>query len=200
MAKKRFDVMVDLETLGTTANSIIMSLGAVRFDLYGTEIDDQGFYASISIESNLEAGRKLSEDTLLWWLKQESDARQVFFEPKLALREALEQFSDWIGFDPATQIWSNGADFDIPMLAHAFTHQHMAAPWSPYRARCYRTMKNVHGMIDQSVKTPAMERAGTHHNALDDAVDQARHLQLIFRTLRDPSTNTTPSLARRMAA
>ena len=48
------DVMVDLETLATSADAVILSIGAVRFDLETGEIDDAGFYASISVESNLD--------------------------------------------------------------------------------------------------------------------------------------------------
>jgi hypothetical protein len=29
------DIMIDLETLGTTADSVILSIGAVRFDSLG---------------------------------------------------------------------------------------------------------------------------------------------------------------------
>ena len=39
------NVMLDLETLGTTASAVILSIGAVRFDLTSEKIDDKGFYA-----------------------------------------------------------------------------------------------------------------------------------------------------------
>lgn len=63
------DIMVDLETLGTTADAVILSIGAVKFDLVSGQIDDEGFYASISVESSLNRKRRISEDTLLWWFK-----------------------------------------------------------------------------------------------------------------------------------
>ena len=72
---KTDSVMIDLETLGTVANSIILSIGAVKFDLNSNHIADDGFYASISIDSNLHAGRQLSESTLLWWLDQSKEAQ-----------------------------------------------------------------------------------------------------------------------------
>jgi hypothetical protein len=113
-------IMVDLETLGTTASSVILSVGAVKFDLMSTQIDDNGFYASISIESNLDYGRRIQEDTLLWWLKQEAAAQNVFHEAKTTLSDALIDFSDWIGADDYL-VWSNGADFDLSMLTHAYS-------------------------------------------------------------------------------
>ena len=78
-------VMIDLETLGTKADSVIISIGAVKFDLDSEQMDDNGFYASVSIDSNLERGRKIDEDTLLWWLQQSTDAQAVFHEPKQPL-------------------------------------------------------------------------------------------------------------------
>ena len=110
-------IMYDLETLATTSDAVIMSIGAVKFDLDSDKIDDAGFYASVSVESNLDLGRRISEDTLLWWLKQPHDAQQVFHESKQTLAVALVDFSDWLG-DDAAFMWSNGADFDLPMVAH----------------------------------------------------------------------------------
>ena len=53
-------------------------------------------------------------------------------------------------------------------------------PAWPYRNnRCYRTLKGLLPAIE-------LERSGTHHNALDDAITQARHLQKIVRTLGSP--------------
>src|SRR5574343_1475003 len=103
-------IMVDLETLGTTASSVILSVGAVKFDLASDQIDDNGFYASISSESNLDYGRRIQEDTLLWWLKQEAAAQNVFHEATTPLSAAMIEFSDRIGADD-TLVWSTGADF-----------------------------------------------------------------------------------------
>lgn len=175
------DVMVDLETLGTRADSVIMSIGAVRFDPYTDEIDDRAFYASISIESNLDAGRHVDEKTLIWWLGQSPEAQQVFHEGKMALESALTSFADWFhnGSNAKQPIWSNGADFDIPMLSHAFGSLKLDTPWLFWNSRCYRTMKNFRSAV--RVATPT--RTG-HHNALADADYQARHLQAIYKEIK----------------
>ena len=169
-------VMIDLETLGTVASAVILSVGAVKFDLESGAIDDAGFYASVSIESNLDLGRRVQEDTLLWWLKQDAAAQQVFHEQKTTLHAALTDLSDWIGTDDY-QIWSNGADFDIPMLAHAYSQIGMEAPWKHWNSRCFRTYKNLPGARDIRIQT------GVKHNALSDAVSQAQTLQAIHAAL-----------------
>lgn len=41
-------VMVDLETLGLSVDAVILSVGAVKFDLEDDAPSDDGFYGSIS--------------------------------------------------------------------------------------------------------------------------------------------------------
>lgn len=170
-------VMVDLETLATSADAVIMSIGAVKFDLASGAVDDNGFYASVSIDSNLELKRRTNEDTLLWWLKQSPSAQRVFHEPKQTLETALLELSDWIGARDYF-MWSNGADFDIPMLAHAYTQLQIEIPWEYYNTRCFRTYKKLPGA--SSVSAP---NAGVKHNALTDAINQTRHVQAIHAAL-----------------
>lgn len=171
-------VMVDLETLGTAADSVILSIGAVRFNLDSDEIDDAGFYASVSIDSNLKFKRRVQEDTLIWWMKQSDTAQVVFHEPKQSLPSALVEFSDWV-HDGDSFMWSNGADFDNAMLAHAYTQQSMERPWLFWNSRCVRTYKALPG-----AKGVTVPRLGTHHNALHDAIYQARLVQAIQKTLK----------------
>lgn len=171
------NVMVDNETLATTADAVILSIGAVKFDVATGEIDNDGFYRSISIESNLEMKRRISEDTLIWWLKQDASAQQVFHETKETLETALLEFSDWIGVGDYT-MWSNGADFDIPMLGHAYTQFGIEIPWKFWNARCFRTYKNLPGAKD--IRVPAV---GVKHNALSDAFQQAQTVSAIHRQL-----------------
>lgn len=110
------DVMFDLETLGVTASAVILSVGAVKFDLDTDEIDDAGFYASISIEDQLSYNRKIDESTLVWWLGQSREAQAVFHEPKQLLADVLDSLTEWLGHNKRC-VWSNGADFDLPTLA-----------------------------------------------------------------------------------
>jgi hypothetical protein len=169
--------MLDLETLGTAADACIMSIGAVRFDLDFNTIDDDGFYASVGIESNLMYKRRIQEETLIWWMKQGAAAQGVFHEDKQSLPVALADFADWMGPGEFT-MWSNGADFDIPMIAHAYITCAIPLPWKYYNSRCFRTYKNLPGA--KEIKLPF---TGTKHNALFDAVYQAQTAQAIHTKL-----------------
>jgi hypothetical protein len=175
--KKFNNIMIDLETLGTRADSVIMSIGAVKFDLDSREIDDKALYVSVSIDSNHEvAPRHISEDTVIWWLKQGAAAQEVFIQPKTTLYAALQDLEAWIDH-PDYKVWSNGADFDIPMIAHAFTTFGLDIPWKFWNTGCFRTMKG----LPNAPKAAAKPRVA--HNAMYDALAQAEHLQLIWNAM-----------------
>ena len=176
------NVMLDLETLGTVADSTILSIGAVKFDLETGTVHDIAFYASICVESNQQYKRRISADTLIWWFKQSPQAQQVMFEPKITLPQALEEFSDWCleGTEQSKVTpWSNGADFDIAMLAHAFDTLQMELPWNFWNARCVRTYKTLPG----ADRVPYSTAAGAKHNALVDAMNQAQQVCAIHKAL-----------------
>ena len=174
-------IMIDLETLGTTANSVIVSIGAVRFNLDAghvfDELESDKFYIVVDMDSQAE--RYISTDTMKWWDEQSPEARDVFDQPSTDITLALVGLGAFIAATPGdVQVWSNGADFDLPMLAHAYSQYGVALPWKPYAGRCYRTYKNLPG-----ARAVPMVRQGEHHNALDDAIDQARHLCAIHAVL-----------------
>ena len=183
------DVCVDLETLATTADAAFISIGAVKFNLINDQMDDSGFYASVSVQSNLDYHRAVSEDTLRWWLNQSTEAQKVFHEAKQGIDGALESLVRWFWDDTEDaqaraiiskerRVWSNGANFDEPILAHALTQCRLDIPWKFWNVRCVRTYRNLPGAKDLVVP-----RVGTQHNALSDAVSQARLVRAIHKKL-----------------
>ena len=169
-------VMIDLETLGTTADAVILSIGAVKFDLESDKMDEAGFYASVSIESCTDAGRIIDESTLVWWLGQSKEAQAVFTEPKQTLESALASLADWLGHNKRF-VWSNGASFDIPMLEHAYKKFGWEAPWEFYNSRCVRTYRS----LPAAARVP---KPANDHNALRDAINQARNVQAIYAAMK----------------
>lgn len=161
---KRNNIMVDLETMGNNSKSAIVAIGAVRF---GKTITDE-FYKIVDLRSSLDVGLQVDADTILWWLKQSNEARGEFDKPSLTLPTALLDFSTWVGADPL--VWGNGAPFDNVVLSNAYDACEINRPWHYSADRCYRTVKDMYPNIKKS------PRIGTHHNALDDAINQANHL------------------------
>lgn len=175
------DIMIDLETLGTTADCVILSIGAVAFDMEAFSVGGHTFYSVTSLDS--QPLRSINRDTLAWWTTQSPEAAAVLtHQPKQTIASALEGLRGFVKeameISGPLQMWSNGADFDLPILNHAYAQCNIKAPWSTYSARCYRTYKNLPGA--RAVKA---QRAGQHHNALDDAIYQAHHLCAIHEAL-----------------
>ena len=174
--------MLDLETFGNTTESVIVAIGAVKFEphantrRYPAKLDDDGFYVNVCPRDCQNYGLEISADTVLWWLDQSAEAREAITKPeKIPLKDALSQFSDWLPDDAV--VWGNGSDFDNALLARAYEKTGLKVPWSFRNNRCYRTIKNLLPNIK-------IQREGNHHNALDDAKSQALHLTTILRSTR----------------
>lgn len=168
------DVMVDLETMGTRPGSVIVSLGAIEFDPNTARLG-RTFYQTCSIASSVDVGLAMDPQTVSWWLGQSEDARKELIDAKGDLKSTLLDFSRWLG-STETKMWGCGSDFDNALLAEAYNRAGEAVPWKFWNNRCYRTMKSLFPKVK-------LEREGTHHNALDDAIYQAKHLQLIMREI-----------------
>jgi DNA polymerase III epsilon subunit-like protein len=156
-------IMLDLETMALSPDAAILSIGAVRFDLDTSKIDtENGFYRPIFLESNIESGRRISQGTLEWWLKQSPQAQEVFTDlRRIDLDTALILLANWIGTTSdgsRDYVWSNGADFDLPILVHAYTSLGIEIPWPSYSGRCYRTYKKL-----PYADTVVLARDGTRH-------------------------------------
>ena len=203
------DIMIDLETMGKGATAAIVAIGACYFDPQTGNIGEK-FYANVDLQSALDVGLTVDGSTVMWWLEQSSEARASLAVPDaLPIGAALSEFSAWVraahdfrlddddddaplynaqllraAVDPDDVcVWGNGAAFDNAKLSHAYTACHLEQPWKHWGDRCYRTVKASHPDI-------AVERIGTHHNALDDAITQALHMSEIYRRGRGWHTHS----------
>lgn len=163
--------MLDLETLGKSPGSVIVSIGAVKF---GDRSIVSKFYWHIDPQSCVDVGLTLDASTVLWWLQQNEAARLEICKPALPLTNVLIAFTAWLD-DSNANVWGNGATFDNTLLTAAYEAAHIPRPWSHINDRCYRTVKNANRDIPIDPY-----KVGTHHNAVDDAESQALHLMAIW--------------------
>ena len=159
-------IMIDLETIGVNPTAPIITIGAVRFDKYGSQ---DSFYASVDLKSAVESGAIIEPDTVMWWLQQSEEARDALMLSAESITEVLEGFREWIDEQDVEGVWGNSSAFDNVILAQAYKRLGMEVPWHFSKDRCYRTVKTM-------VPYVQINRTGTHHNALDDAVAQVDHL------------------------
>ena len=172
--KREINVMLDLETLGKRAGCGILSIGATTFD------ESCNFHAKILPSSSLADGLHEDIDTLRWWNTQDPAIKADAFSGTLQLDSALVLFYDWVkalGDTRDIYIWGNGADFDLPILGHAYAVLGIGKPWAPFNGRCYRTLKKLLPHVKPGTKNAA------RHNALEDALYQARHARQLLAML-----------------
>lgn len=173
--------MLDLETMGNGNEAAITAIGAVKFDP-ATQDPMVKFYVTVDLESSVACGMKMDASTVKWWLTQSDAARQQMLKDTIDLPTALDAFGDWLNMGGAPDgVWGNGATFDNVILRSAYRLTNLKAPWSFRQDQCFRT-------LNKQFRMEPLERVGTHHNAVDDAENQAIHMRRIVDELRRTTT------------
>jgi len=174
-------VMVDIETLGLEPGAAILSIGAVEFAM---DRRRDTFYRTISRESNEGAGLTVDEETLEWWREQDESAQRTLHNGG-DLEESMEAFAEWI--DGADEVWANSPSFDCELLEAAGAAVDVQMPWEFYEERDFRTLKKLPVAVE-------VEHDGVKHNALDDALHQAKVAQQTLERL-ETAADTAPESA-----
>jgi hypothetical protein len=179
------DIMIDLETLATSTDAAILTIGAVKFDPYGKDISEPkmtSFYVRVDPDSCHELGLVTNDDTIAWWAQQSKEAQDEAFGEgvdRVHIRDAFEQLYKFCW--GAKRVWSNGAAFDVPICEHVYRKLNKSIPWSFWQVRDVRTAFDLG--IDP--KRPPV----TAHHALQDAWNQAVGIQNVYGTLRTSTTS-----------
>jgi len=162
------NIMLDLETMGTSSNSAILTIGAVEFDKDLGILDR--FYEIVDLQSCLDRGFEVKADAFYWWLRQSKEAKDSLTEKKkLDIKDVLTSFQTFIGKNDNVQIWGNGSDFDNVILQNAFKRFKVNNPWPYHANRCFRTLK-------YSFPSLEIKKADIKHRSVDDAEYQAKYL------------------------
>jgi exodeoxyribonuclease VIII len=172
-------IMLDLETHGQAPGCAIVSIGACTI---GDGQDRRTFEAVIDWRSCEAVGLTTDASTIEWWSKQPAAVRRAMDEAMSGtarpLQQVLVSFRAFLAQWPSVNLWSNGADFDIPILAVAYQKAlGVQPPWQFFNNRCYRTIKNLAPELKIS------RGHGQAHSALHDAMNQAEHLEQLLKTL-----------------
>lgn len=168
MSQDKVHLMVDIESEDVEPSAVILSIGGCTI----REIDTSKYFYS-ELDTNTQFGRTKSPFTLEWWKTQVAKGG---YKPdgKVYIKDALEQFSDWIkSFNARPIIWCKGTDFDVKILDDAYKMEKLEVPWAYNDVRDFRTLKKLHPQLT----FPENQFA---HHALEDALYQARCLNTIF--------------------
>lgn len=173
-------LMIDLETMGTLVNAPVLAIGAVMFDPNTGELGDR-FYGAVDIADACRYGRP-GGDTIRWWMGQGDEARKAAVAGTKSAETVFGEFRAFLAKQRGDICpWGNGASFDISILEYAFLKvTGEAAPWKFWNVRDCRTIKEIANKAGWSFDGP---RAGTHHQALDDAIHQAQWVSHYWQKL-----------------
>lgn len=180
-------LMLDLETMGKKPGAPIVSMGAVFFDPTTGETGGE-FYRVICLESSMYFGAKPDAGTILWRLKQSSEARSaIVVDDAQGLVEALEQFTDFIAENASNgsrnvQLWGNGSSFDCSIIEAAFELADCPFPVPHWNYRDVRTVVEMGKAIGMNSRYE-IPFEGDQHNAMADALHQVKYVSAIWQRL-----------------
>lgn len=174
-------VMIDIESLDTSPNCVILTIGAVLFDPKGTGIISK-LELKPTIEDQTEVyDRIINEDTVRWWSEQSPEALEEALgeNGRIPFKESMERLYKFCWNHNA--IWSNGAAFDVVAcetgMRQTLTDYPNPIPWPFYIVRDTRTLYEIAGV--------SLKDGGhvTTHKAVEDAERQAIVVQKAYMKL-----------------
>ena len=184
-------VSLDLETLSTHKNAVILSIGACTVSLNGEA--ERTFTVNLDAQTQIDAGLHVSADTLKWWMRQDPQAQRDAFDgddthPVIA----IEMLRGWLKAEGFPPVYTKGPHFDgalLDSLAEAFKVDSAI----PYRK--HRDVRTVEEALESHVKDErvleryySMKERAYHgivqHNALADAVAQGEIVRFWLQELR----------------
>jgi len=174
------DVMVDIETLSTSPNSLILTIGAIKFSR-NKEVkkleDLDTFYVRINQNSCEKLKMDISEDTLDWWNSQSEEARYEAFinKDRIDLKEALINLTKFL--KNCKYIWAHSPNFDCIILENAYKLCNLEVPWKFYNLRDTRTLYDLGKVFLRNIEN-------NKHHSLYDCYNQILTLKEAFKNLK----------------
>lgn len=123
-------IMVDVATIAKSADSGIMSIGAVQFD-----VDENKIFNEFKVNLNFRDGIKrfgLAKDkeTIEWWSSRNPKELNQMTNDAVPYDEGIETFIDWVHSIKPKMVWTRGGHFDIPIIVTSIQRAtNRSAPW-----------------------------------------------------------------------
>jgi hypothetical protein len=170
-------VMIDIETLGTGRDAVILSMAAVKFDKKEV-YEEAGLYLKLNWQDQLNNGGTVTENTIRFWFDMVYKDNNMYntlnknsiISPNRAIMALSTWFQENITDKNACCVWANGPSFDLSLIGDLYRRfGETSLPWPFWTERCVRTAKMMNGV--DTIKRP---KESTPHHAFEDAVYQAK--------------------------
>lgn len=175
-------LMIDVECLSKTTDAVILSIGAVAFNMNGTTGAE--FEKFVDVNSQIKAGASVEWSTIQWWFNQEETARkQQADATRFPLKDCLVELTQFCkdNLDPKFYAWSNGASFDLAMLNYVYAKFNMPTPYTYKKQLDCRT---ISWLAKLSTKNYSDE-TDIKHSAVSDCHFQIRFVVDGHKILKD---------------
>ena len=162
--------MLDIETLATSPDSVILTFGAIKFDPFDPDREmGPGLYFRINVDEQINLGRHVDENTVAWWGTQNEQVREEALGEydRIRLEDFTKELNKFVV--GVNRIWAQGPVFDIVILENLYRQLQKPTPWPYYLIRDSRTLLKALGDTRQA--------GAMLHNALADCVSQAEAIQ-----------------------
>ncbi|MEK9698829.1 MAG: 3'-5' exonuclease [Candidatus Poseidoniales archaeon] len=167
--------MIDLETLSTNPEAVILTFGGVKFDAHSSMSPYDELYFRVDVDSQTAMNRHVMQDTLDWWSQQPKEISEEALsdQDRIGLDDMVKAVNKWcVGVDV---FWCQGPLFDYAILQNIYTQLGHPQPWNYWQIRDSRTLFSL-------VPRDNNKRVG-HHNALQDCIYQAKKVQEVYKQL-----------------
>lgn len=186
-------IMVDIETLSTAVNAVVLSVGAVEFDPMSGAILRE-FYLELDLAK--QKNRHIDASTVQWWVKQclvNTDNIEFLTKPDLHKNDVafvLVKLGAFIagnenhyleraeGYDKVS-LWACDPDFDVAILADLYKEHNLRLPWKYSEPKSVRTVRMLTQIAGMDI--PVQE---ADHNALNDCIRQAKEVSYFIANLQ----------------
>lgn len=171
-------VMLDLETMGTDENFVILSVGMVKFNIDTGEIGNK-LHLKISINDSLKKGFKIDGNTLIWWLNNDKKAKEMINKgEKFSINNTLDYISEFLNKD--LEIWAKSPSFDCNLLKSYYQKLNRNIPWNFRNQQDVRTLINLNKKLYEEITKDVK----ITHDAIDDCINQINYYHQIYKSLK----------------
>lgn len=199
------ELMMDIETLGTTAGSPVVTIGAVLFDPYSCDaaetLFERALLLRVDVSDAVNLSRGVEGSTLRWWFEQDDAAiKALVGDDCYGVQEALtklwrychergafvdKEFFDGLSSFPKTnRYWAKDPDFDMQLMRYYYEHPEVDAwsPWKFWECRSVRTVQDL-AWPNGGDERPDFDVPGVAHDARYDVITQALTVQAAMHRL-----------------
>lgn len=179
--------MVDIETLSTAVDAVVLSVGAVEFDPITGEIKRKFYY---ELDLSEQKQRHISTSTVQWWFKQcvENPKNVDLILKENKWKNGVEFVLIKLGAfisdeeqeeeDEKIAVWACDPDFDLAILSNLYEEHNLPVPWKysePKSVRTVRMLAELHNI--------GLPKADASHNALKDCIRQVAEIAELNRVI-----------------